>query len=239
MMLPRSLKDVVFTHSAEARHVERIVLGEVHFPNPAKSSFLLHGRYGTGKTALAHLLAALLEHAHADSAEREAYDWCYSYRGSKVSITPDNKGKPELQPACFEFINCGKRSCNEVIQQIDARAQNTLRSVASAAQLNHFLLDELDCWRESSQANLKGLISDSPPWNVFYVTTNRRLKIDGGIRSRSISVEMNGGAPEQYLDILRKQHEHLDKHSNGNLLSIVKASRGDWRELEDAACRLF
>ena len=69
-MLPANIDDVVLTHSAEVRHIKRLVMGKLSFPNHAKSGLLLYGKYGTGKTTLAHLLAVLLEHLHADDSDK-------------------------------------------------------------------------------------------------------------------------------------------------------------------------
>ena len=51
-MLPANIDDVVLTHSAEERHIKRLVMGKLSFPNHAKSGLLLYGKYGTGKTTL-------------------------------------------------------------------------------------------------------------------------------------------------------------------------------------------
>lgn len=240
-MLPASLDDVVFTNPDEQRHIKRIVAGEVPFPSHAKSGLLLYGRYGTGKTTFVHMIAALLEYRHADEADKRAYDWCYQYRSTDVSVTPQNRGKQTATPASFTLINCGKHHSNSstsVVQQITSISNNSLNIGYVSGSLNHFVLDELDCWSEAAQANLKGLITDSPSWNVFYITTNRIHKIDAGIVSRIIKVEMNGGEPSEHLKILRKHYKHLSNYRDGQLLRVVAASDGDWREMQDAASRL-
>jgi len=240
-MLPASVNDVAFTNHAEARHISRLVTGELSFPSHAKSGVLLYGKYGTGKTTLAHLLAVLLEHQHADVGDRDAHNWCYDYRSTQVSVTPEQSAMPDVTPASFTLINCGKHHSNSstsVVQQIESISRNSLKYGCVAGSFNHFVLDEFDCWSDGAQANLKGLITDSPSWNVFYITTNNRHKIDEGIISRCVSVEMNGGNAHKHIHILRQHFAHLEQYTDKQLESIVVASDGDWRELEDAACRL-
>ena len=240
-MLPANIDDVVLTHSAEERHIKRLVMGKLSFPNHAKSGLLLYGKYGTGKTTLAHLLAVLLEHLHADDSDKTSYNWCYDYRSTQVSVTPAQSAMPHVTPASFTLINCGKHHSNSstsVVQQIENVSNSNLRCGFLAGNFNHFVLDELDCWSPAAQANLKGLITDSPNWNVFYVTTNKRHAIDDGIISRCINVEMNGGKPEQHLKVLRQHYSQLAQYTDEQLTRVVAASGGDWREMEDAACRL-
>ena len=240
-MLPASIDDAVLTNAADVRHLKRLVTGELGFPSHAKSGLLLYGKYGTGKTTLAHLLAVLLEHLHADAADKTSYNWCYNYRSTGVSITPEQSAEPEVMPASFTLINCGKHHSNSstsVVQQIEDISRKSLKYGCLAGSFNHFVLDELDCWSAAAQANLKGLITDSPAWNIFYVTTNKRYDIDEGIISRCINVELNGGELRQHLRVLRQHYEHLTNYTDEQLTAVVTASGGDWRELEDAACRL-
>ena len=240
-MLPTNVNDVVFTNVGEARHLKRIVMGENEFPSHAKSGVLLHGKYGTGKTTLAHMLAVLLEHLHADAEDKSDHNWCYDYRSTRVSVTPNSVSKPCVTPASFTLINCGKHhsnSSNSVVQRIEDISNRSMKFCCVAGSFNHFVLDELDCWSKPAQANLKGLITDSPNWNVFYITTNRRHAIDEGIISRCINIEMNGGKPQEHIPALRRHYSHLERYTDEQLASVVAASSGDWRELEDAACRL-
>lgn len=241
-MLPASIDDVVFTKATEERHLRRLVAGELGFPSHAKSGLLLYGNYGTGKTTLTHLMAVLLEHLHADAADRGAYNWCYDYRSTQVSITPDCAEKPVVTPASFTLINCGEHHSNSstsVVKRIEEISSNSLHYGCLAGSFNHFVLDELDCWTEAAQANLKGLITSSPSWNVFYVTTNKRYKVDDGIISRCINVEMNGGDASKQLRMLRQHHAHLGRYTDEQLRGVVDASSGDWRDMEDAVCRMM
>ena len=240
-MLPSSINDVIFTRVADKKYLQRIVGGEVRFPNPAKRGFLFYGTYGSGKTTLAHLLPVLIEHCNAADAERTSYNWQYEYAGETVSVTPNNGGKPSVRIAKQIFTDCGKPNSNSsttVVEHLSNAAMYSLDMLAVGGKFNHFILDELDCWLSTSQAKLKAMITSCPSWNVFYITTNNVHKIDGGIRSRCIEIELNGGAVSEYLKVIRRDHERLADYSDAALSRVVQAACGDWRNLEDAMNRL-
>ncbi len=240
-MLPNSFNDIVFTNIGEKRYLKRIVGGDIAFPSHAKSGVLLHGKYGAGKTTFAHLLAAILEYEAANEAEKTCNDWAYKYRSEVTSITPQNIGKPIIQPANFELVDCGEIHSNSIktfIQRISMFMKMDTSGLFQAATFNHFVFDELDNWSDGAQANLKGLMSHSPLCNVFYITTNNLHKIDKGIIDRSICVEMNGGDGQEYLMALRNHFTHLSNYSDQQLLDVIRAASGSWRNMEDAAYRM-
>ena len=58
---PKTLNDIVF-HSAQARHkMESLTNGSFGFPLSGVNGILLHGTYGTGKSALAKILPQIFE----------------------------------------------------------------------------------------------------------------------------------------------------------------------------------
>lgn len=240
-MLPSNLSDVAFTNSSEAAYVQRIVGGEVRFPSHSKSCFLLYGKYGSGKTTLAHMLPALLEHQYAEASERNDRDWQYRYRGTAISVTPANRGKQAALPANFHTIDCGSLHSNSVttvIQDIEQKSRSDLSMVLRAGRFNHFLIDELDCWGEAAQAKLKGLITSAAIWNVFYITTNSKGKIDEGIISRSIKLELNGRDQKFYLQAVKRHFPRIASYSDKQLCEIINACDCDWRQVEDMMNRL-
>ena len=240
-MLPSNLSEVAFTNTSEATYVQRIVGGEVRFPSHSKSCFLLYGKYGSGKTTLAHMLPTLLEHQNAETSERQDNDWQYNYRSDATSVTPANTGKPALLPANFNTIDCGSHHSNaaiSIIQDIEKKSRSDLSMVLRAGRFNHFLIDELDCWGEPAQAKLKGLITSAPIWNVFYITTNSKGKIDEGIISRSIKLELNGRDLKFYLESVKKHFPHIASYSDNQLCEIINACDCDWRQVEDMMNRL-
>ena len=58
---PKTLNDIVF-HTAQARHkMENLTNGSFGFPSTGVNGILLHGTYGTGKSALAKILPQVFE----------------------------------------------------------------------------------------------------------------------------------------------------------------------------------
>ncbi len=58
---PKTLNDIVF-HTAQARHkMENLTNGSFGFPLTGVNGILLHGTYGTGKSALAKILPQVFE----------------------------------------------------------------------------------------------------------------------------------------------------------------------------------
>ena len=238
MMLPQSLNDVVLTHNVQRAQLESIVSKRVPFPNLAKNSILLHGHYGSGKTTLAHMLTALLEHAYADTDEQATYDWHYDYRHCSVSVTASQNGLPVITPADVRLVSCGDGHNNNAASQISAitsSAKSMLHGLCVAGKFKHIILDELDNWTEQAQAKLKAVMSAAPLSCVFYITTNHKSKIDAGVRSRSIQLELNGNSSSNYLPVLRKLYPHLSQYSDTALKGAIEQTRGDWRMLHEIA----
>lgn len=240
-MLPACIDDVIFTKPSQREYLRHIVTGEVRFPNSHKRGFLLHGGNGSGKTTLAHLLPVLLEYQLATDDAKNAFDWQYDYAGETVSITRANGGKPSANAVSLQYRNCGESHNNAssaVMQELRKATAVNLSAISEGANLNHFVLDELDCWATASQAKLKGLITHCTDWSVFYITTNHLNKIEKGIRSRCIEIELNGGAEAEYLPLIRRQYPQLAGYDDSQLARVVTAAGGDWRDLHDALTRL-
>lgn len=238
MVLPQHLSDVVLTRDAQRKQLEKIVNMRVPFPNLAKNCFLLHGHYGSGKTTLAHMLTALLEQAHADASDQTKYDWHYDYRGCTQSVTALLAGKPIITPADVRLISCGDGHNNNAASQISAitsSAKSMLHGLCVAGKFKHIILDELDNWTEPAQAKLKAVMSAAPLDCVFYITTNHKNRVDAGVRSRSIQLELNGSSSSNYLRLLRKLYPHLKQYSDTALKGAIEQTRGDWRMLHEIA----
>lgn len=241
-MLPANINDIAFTNVAEAQTIRALLANPTRFPSNAKNSILLWGRYGTGKTTFAHMLTALIEHAHASDKAKSCYDWQYRYRSTATSITHKNKGKECVEPLNVNFYNCGEihnNSVPSIIEEVHEKCRRGFTAIADAGgQFNHFIFDEIDLWSDRSQAQLKGLITAAPSNNVFYSTTNFKDKVDGGLLSRSIGLQLNGATDDFYLNAIRATHPTLNHINDDSMVRIIKATGGDWRQIHDMMFRL-
>lgn len=240
-MLPNDISEIAFSKPSDAAIVAEIVNGKRYFPSHAKNSFLMHGTYGTGKTTLAHMLPTLLEHKVASDKEKTTNDWQYRYRSTCVTTTPNQTGLPPMIPANVFFYNCGaihNNSVKSIVSEVERKALTNFSFADTGGQFNHFIFDELDVWSEASQAQLKGLITSVPVWNLFYITTNNLNNIDRGVISRSIKLEMDGASMEHYLQSVRKNFPKLSHFDDSSISRVIKASNGDWRQIEEMMDRL-
>ena len=233
MKLPISLADVVLPrYKVQMAMLAALVTGKMEFPSAYKNTLLLHGTYGSGKTTLARLLPILIEYSRADERTKTAYNWVYKTSRETVSITPEQMGQTSIE-ADVDFVPC-------LGQKSDAR-QKTIQSIQNQMLLaggftetfyQYFIFDEVDEWGQG-QSDLKALITNAGPRSVFLLTTNYINKIDPGLRSRSIEIDMNQAEPEDVLARLRKLTPELARASDDALLDVIKSSKGDWRTLSE------
>jgi hypothetical protein len=95
-----------------------------------------------------------------------------------------------------------------------------------------FIFDEVDEWGDS-QSDLKSLLTSAGARAVFILTTNHLNKLDRGLRSRAIEIDMNKADADQTLLRLRMLYPYCDKVSDQTLLQVIAESAGDWRQLDE------
>jgi replication-associated recombination protein RarA len=231
MTLPLSLADIVLPRpQVQIPLLEAVVTGKMEFPSAYKNTLLLHGTFGSGKTSLARLLPILIEYSRADNATRVSYNWVYKTSRETVSITPGQADKPSIE-ADVDFIAClGQRSDarQKAIQSI--QTQMLLAGGFASTYLQYFIFDEVDEWAQS-QSDLKALITNAGARSVFLLTTNYVNRIDPGLRSRSIEIDMNQPEAEDVLARVRALTPQLKRASDDALLHVIRSAKGDWRTL--------
>ena len=202
---PNQIADFIADDSEQIRKLEMLVKGELTFPSDAKKSIILHGRYGTGKTVLAKLLARMIEE------NREADFDAASFRDQ------------------VWFFSCGKLDQSEVIRE----ATKATRSLFGSGR-RYFILDEVDNFRGDTQRSLKSLITENDNI-IFIMTTNHRDKVDSGLKSRSHLISFENPSVEQWLkrcvEILQKYSVTPDERY---LKDLIKRNRCDARNILSA-----
>lgn len=114
---------------------------------------------------------------------------------------------------------------------------NNMRDLINLISFNqsgkhYIILDEVDNYKLERQQQLKGLLNSNNA--IFVMTTNHINKVDKGLRSRSIVVEMNPITDVQrYIKRIREmlRERNVIPPSDTILEEIVENSRRDWREI--------
>lgn len=242
-MLPTNINDVIFSSHGDKMLMSAIINGTLTFPSDAVKSMLFYGRYGTGKTMLALMVPTFLEMLAATDEELAEHDWCYSYIGKNISVTPDNIDKPQITPQSLLYLNCGEvnKATAGMFDILNSFIKRYLGSLCPASNKIHIILDEIDCLDKHQQDKLKGFVTSTPSYVVFYMTTNNIQQVNKGLQSRSHLVLMDGVNANNkalYIEILRKEFTHLNNYTDAQLEKWLISTEGDWRDIEKGVFRL-
>jgi len=238
MLAPRGWDDL-FIKGWDATALKQLLGGSRRFPSASKRGLLFSGPYGTGKTVASLMIASLMEYEKSELVFKDDLSWGYRYQGEFIHCCGDPKGE-QTEPFQVEFTSCGEIHGNAVASHLDAltrRASSYGAGLFHGSDKSHFILDELDCWGISAQEKLKGWMTNSPPWVVFYLTTNHPQKIDGGVMDRCYQFKMEGGSPQKRQQMLISEFPFLARLDQERLLSEV-TKRPSWRALEDLAVEI-
>jgi DNA polymerase III gamma/tau subunit len=80
--VPKTINDFLYSCPRSKQTIANIVSGKLVFPQSGKNGILLHGVWGTGKSALAKILPQAIENNRSDRNAMERYE----------EIKPGNKG---------------------------------------------------------------------------------------------------------------------------------------------------
>lgn len=101
------------------------------------------------------------------------------------------------------------------------------------AERRFVLIDEFDLLSTSAQANFKSLLDQYSDKCHFIMTTNELGKVEKGVRSRSLCVDMPAIDPNAWLPRLRHilKQEKEPVPPDHKLLNIGQMADGDGREI--------
>lgn len=215
--LPESLDDFVISDPASRKQLEGIVSGRLPMPLFGKNAICLWGTHGTGKSTLALVLPQLLE--------------------ATASLVGTQRNAVFLSDRYWEITECGL-GCNSVSTMVDLNKRCKETAGYSPSGWHYEILDEVDLLTPAAQASLKTAITFANS-TIFILTSNYLKKLDQGIVSRSILIEMNQSADaNDYIRLAQRLLKRMgllgDELNAEQIATYAKASRGDLRDFGTA-----
>ena len=107
----------------------------------------------------------------------------------------------------------------------------------NSSGLHYIILDEVDNLTKLAQQSLKSAMNTHRA--VFILTTNNISELDKGLKDRCVLIEMNAGAPEEYLPLAKKLVEGCNVFLNDeDILAGITLANGSMRNLFHSIERL-
>jgi len=107
----------------------------------------------------------------------------------------------------------------------------------NSSGLHYIILDEVDNLTKLAQQSLKSAMNTHRA--VFILTTNNISELDKGLKDRCVLIEMNAGAPEEYLLLAKEIAQNKNVVLNDEvLLEAISLANGSFRNLNHGLKRL-
>ena len=234
-VLPTSLSDCVIANSVHKEWLNNCVEGNIDFPSLNTNGLIFYGNYGCGKTLLANAFPIFNEYRKASAESKTAYNFCYDYNGTQVSITPNQQHLDKFV-IHTNFYGCGSLRANDidaVVDEIDkAMLNQKFIEHGTNQQYQYFIFDEFDTVSAVSQQKLKALLTNTYfNKSIFIFTTNHIDKVDGGIESRSKPISFINAQAELYKPLLTKYVPKVADYDFNKLEKAIDIHKGDIRKM--------
>jgi replication-associated recombination protein RarA len=128
---PQTIAEVVFGNNESRLLIEDIVNGVLPFPFEGKTGILLYGTFGTGKTTLARMLPAMIEHGQT---------------GEELGMEA-------------ELFGCQQGHSGTTLTDAVKRQSSVVSP--NASRRHYFIFDEVDNLSKAAQAGLKTTLNSS------------------------------------------------------------------------------
>ena len=162
-LLPTSLSDCVIAKSVHKEWLNNCVEGKITLPSHNTNGLMFYGNYGCGKTLLANALPIFIEYEQASAKDRTAYNFCYDYNGTTISITPNQQHLKKFAINTY-FHKCGSLRASDVDALVN--------------RIDTFMLNQTDVdgdkqgvWTKSyknGKVRYKGQFKNNKPFGLFY-----------------------------------------------------------------------
>jgi len=189
---PTQISDIVVASKESRQRLQDLCSGIYPRSNSRSMVILLTGPHGTGKTCLAEMLPAALEHAY------------FKHRA------------PSAKPFPYRYVDCRKTPVSGNVMEEIRRV--TEFGPPSGLHRNYVICDEIDNLTANEQQQLYALTYRSQV--VFILTSNHRSKIDDRILSSAIDIVLDSPSEAQLKDLALKvatsrnavlfEHEAID-----------------------------
>ena len=202
---PTQISDIVVASNESRQRLKDLCSGLYPRSNTRSMIVLLTGPYGTGKTCLAEMLPAALEHAY------------FRHR------------TPRTEPFPYRYIDCRKTPVSGSV--IDDIRRVTELGPPPALSRNYVICDEIDNLSIDDQQQLYALTYQSRV--VFILTSNHRAKIDSRIVDSAIDIILDSPSEEHLKDLaLRIATAKNAILFEQEALDIAKRCNHSWRPVE-------
>ena len=235
-VLPTSLSDCVIANSVHKEWLNNCVEGKITFPSHNTKGLMFFGNYGCGKTLLANALPIFIEYEQASAKDRTAYNFCYDYNGTTISITPNQQHLKKFAINTY-FHKCGSLRASDVdalVNRIDTFMlnQTDVDGFFTNQQYQYFIFDEFDTVSSVSQQKLKALLTNTYfNKSIFIFTTNHIDKVDEGIKSRCMPISFINAQAELYKPLLTKYVPKVADYDFNKLEKAIDIHKGDIRKM--------
>jgi len=189
---PTQISDIVVASKESRQRLQDLCSGIYPRSNSRSMVILLTGPHGTGKTCLAEMLPAALEHAY------------FKHRA------------PSAKPFPYRYVDCRKTPVSGNVMEEIRRV--TEFGPPSGLHRNYVICDEIDNLTANEQQQLYALTYRSQV--VFILTSNHRSKIDDRILGSAIDIVLDSPSEAQLKDLALKvatsrnavlfEHEAID-----------------------------
>jgi DNA polymerase III delta prime subunit len=155
-----------------------------------------------------------------------------------ANLLPDaiEKGKTGIGLNSPEtFIGCQQGFNGPQVMTLIGNILNVISFNTSG--LHYIILDEVDNLTKLAQQSLKSAMNTHRA--VFILTTNNISELDKGLKDRCVLIEMNAGAPEEYLPLAKEITKNRNVVLNDEiLLESISLANGSFRNLSHSLNRL-